>query len=234
MSARSLTSQRFSVPPFGVYRLAIPEWQMYAYKTLVSTEQSSYHYLRSQHVPYKHANRFEIKSTFATTFVECCDMRDRTDRNDIQFGKVLERIGNLAADTEIVAIPIEALAWKFSHIVAPFNQRSAEYRNLLGQQDSIKRILHEAGVEAPRLKDIHHTSLSGFRNGVIPMSRLLNQEHYDKLLQMMSSRLKAAGIDSVELGYTTVSSSYIDQYTLENWALNGCALPGTYEGQVAV
>ena len=233
-SARTLTHPRPSVPPFGVYQLAIPEWQDYAFEFLYNAEDAARAYLRGSCKLPLAAQKFEVNDTFAATFVERRDTRDREDRSDIQFERVLECIGNVASNGGVVAIPVGDLEWMGSRIVATFDQESVEYKHLIDHQAEITRILSEAGLSDPPVYLPHHTSLTRFKYDRNIPHHDLYRKHRETLLHMMSAQLVAAGIDSVELGETIVGRNYTDQFTLEDWRTDMELRVQAYEGLVAV
>jgi len=212
------------VPPFGVYQLAIPEWQEYAYETLVGVQQPVRMYIDGLKLPEGSSQRFGINPIYAATFVERRDTKDRDDLREIDFESVIERVGNLMASSEVVAVPIADLEWYASRIVAPFDQESGEYKRLLDQQVEIEQILRGAGMEEPPVNRPHHTSLSGFsfRFEATPLHTRIYRNHRKEIVQMISRRLTYAGIDSVELGGLIVGQNYSSPFAPGSWQMNSC------------
>lgn len=218
-SARTLTLPRPTVPPFGVYQQAIPEWQLYAFDSLSNAERTARAYLRNEPHKERHANRFSVNEGFATTYVERGAMRAREDRAQLRFDRVLERIGNLAANSDVISVPINRLTWRRNTIVAAFDRDSVEYKHLLDQQVEIIRILGEAGMSEPPVNRPHHTSLGRYQIGTLPHEAKLHGDQRFTLLEMVNTQLTIAGIDSVKLGQTIVGNNYFDPFILEDWLL---------------
>lgn len=219
VSARTSIYPFPNVPPFGVYQLAIPEWQEYAHETLVRAQAPVRMYIDGLELPDGSSERFGVYPTYAATFVERRDTKDRDDLGEVDFDSVIERIGNLTASNEVVAIPIAELEWCASRIVAPFDQESGEYKRLLDLQDGVERILHDAGLEEPPVNQPHHTSLSGFsfQLEAKPLHTRFERNHRKEIIRMISRRLTYAGIDSVELGELIVGQNYTSPFTPEDW-----------------
>jgi hypothetical protein len=224
VSARTSMYPVPDVPPFGVYQLAIPEWQEYAYETLEHVQAPVRMYIDGLKLPEGSSRRFGINQTYAATFVERRDTRDRDDLEGIDFGSVIERVGNLTASSEVIAVPIADLEWCASRIVAPFDQESGEYKRLLDQQVEIEHILHDAGMEEPPVNRPHHTSLSGFsfQFEAAPLHTRIYRNHRKEIIRMISRRLTYAGIDSVELGGLIVGQNYTSPFASGNWLTNSC------------
>lgn len=224
VSARTSMYPIPNVPPFGVYQLAIPEWREYAYDTLVRAQAPVRMYIDGLELPEGSSQRFDVYPIHATTFVERRDTKDRDDLHAVDFASIIERIGNLTASDEVVAIPIADLEWRASRIVAPFDQESGEYKRLLDQQVEIEQILRDAGMEGPPVNQPHHTSLSGFSfqfEGK-PLHTRFDRNQRNEIVGMISRRLTYAGIDSVELGGLIVGQNYSSPFTPGNWLTNSC------------
>jgi hypothetical protein len=224
VSARTSMYPIPNVPPFGVYKLALPEWQAYAHETLIGAQDPMRVLVDSLDLPAGSGERFEVYADFAATFVERRDTRDMEERADIDFGTVVERVGNLVAAEEIIAVPITDLEWCASKIVAPFDQDSVEYKRLYDQRAEIERILLDAGMEEPPVRLPHHTSLAGFsfKRETPPLHTRIDSSERSSLMRMMSRRLLGAGIDSVELGGLIVGRNYTTPFDAGDWLTNSC------------
>lgn len=234
VSARTPMYRIPDVPPFGVYQLAIPEWQDYAYETLARAQAPVRMYIDELNLPDGSSDRFGVNPIYAATFVERRDTKDRDDLCGVDFDSIIERIGNLTASDEVVAVPIADLEWCASRIVAPFDQESGEYKRLLDQQVEIEQILRDAGMEEPPVNRPHHTSLSGFSFQFEdkPLHARFGRNHRREMVRMMSRRLTYAGIDSVELGGLIVGQNYSSPFAPGNWLTNSCVEVVSY-GEVS-
>ena len=223
VSARTSMYPIPDVPPFGVYQLAIPEWQEYASETLVRAQLPMRMYIDGiSELPTGSGERFEVYEDFAATFVERRDTRDMDELPDIDFAAVIERVGNLTTADEIIAVPITDLEWCASKVVAPFDQQSIEYQRLQAQYAAIERILGDAGMDNPPVRLPHHTSLGGFsfKHESPPLHTRIEQGGRRQLVSMMSRRLINAGIDSVELGGLIVGRNYTTPFVAGDWMMS--------------
>lgn len=220
--ARTLTYTLPDVRPFGIYQPAIPEWQGYAYGSLIKAQQPVRTYVDGLHVPEGSGDRFEINEAYALTYVERRDTKDIDDLDYIALDEIIERVGNLLTSNEVISVPITGLKWWKSHIVAPFKQGTYEFNRLLSIQRQIDRILSEAGMEGPPVNRPHHTSLSGFRfqPETIPLHTRIYNKHRKHIVGLINERLTAAGIDTVELGGLMVGNNYTTPYKSGNWMTN--------------
>lgn len=211
---------RSAVPPFGVYRLASDDWRSTTYETLAETEQSVHAYLFGLQLTVPQANRFKLNDAYAATHIQRRDMIDRADRHGIQFDRVLERVGNLAASSGTLTVPIAGLAWQGGNITAVLDQASPEYDQLLDHSAEVARIIREAGMPDPPVRRPHHVSLYRYAaDKNTPRTRLVYEQRLE-LLEIVGARLAQVALDAVDLEATVVGSSYTDQFTLDEWLLN--------------
>ena len=212
ISAHASTESALATPPFGIYRLATDEWQQYARAGLAAVEEPAQAYLDASTTP-EFANSLRVNDAFAATFVQRGDMLARPDREALQFDKVLERVGNLAASSRVLTVPITGLAWSCSRIAALLDTRSSEYAEVLVQRRELSRILGEAALPNAPVRRPGHVSLCRRTN--IRLRRVQQRE----LLAMVHRQVAALGMGSVELGVTIVGNNYKDPFTLGDWAM---------------
>lgn len=229
--ARTLMYPLSAIPPFGIYHPSLPEWQAYAYESLIKAQQPVRKLVDGLPVPDGSGDRFEINRAFALTYVELRDTKFNEDLHKVNLAQVIERVGNLSARNEVIAVPIKPLKWCHSHVVAPFDQEACEYKRLLEHQRHIERILCEAGMGQPPVNRPHHTSLSSIRYDIEPLHTKLHNKPRNQIIGMLSKGLSSAGIDTVELGCVMVGESYDVPITPGGWMTERFVEIASYEDE---
>jgi hypothetical protein len=206
-----------AAPLFGIYRLATGEWQDSAREVLAEAVPSVQGYLRCVQPNPELAERFSVNDLFATTFMQRQDSRDCLGRENLQFDRVLEQIGELAASSGVVTVPIARLMWRGNCVAGALDCESSEYRSLIDHQAAIGRILEEAGLLESPVRRPHHVSLGRYSPISYSPDTRLNATQRASVLHLVGGRLARAEIDAVDLGKTIVGQSYSSPFRLRTW-----------------
>jgi hypothetical protein len=203
-------------PPFGVYRPVVARWQDEIGETLLEARTQVRAFL-SRQLGLALADRFSDNKSHGTTYIEKQRM-SRCNRDRLDFGGLLQSVGEFAARAAELEVPIGGLRWcgyEDTVLAASFAPGTAVGR-LLVERGHITRMLRAAGLPHVPIRQPEHVALFRYHVGKNHRNNLARHQR-GNILDIVSRNLAAAEIDAVTLDRVIVGDGYDRPFVAEDW-----------------